>query len=156
MNIYDLFASFNANRGHVPRRIPPRRIVQDITWPGGRKGMGPTASWEIVGSSQGRHGQCRSNRIRCGNFCWGPILGVKDTNGTTGWWFGINIFFLFHPYLGKIFFNLASYFFKFGLKPPNLTIPVQNDSFRGFFSTPAIPSDPLEKDVPELRFVRCF
>lgn len=72
--------------------------------------------------------------FQLGNFCWGPILGVKDTNGTTGWWFGINIFFLFHPYLGKIFFNLASYFFKFGLKPPNLTIPVQNDSWI-FFDT---------------------
>ena len=41
---------------------------QDITWPGGRKGMGPTASWEIVGSSQGRKGETGFSGIFVGIF----------------------------------------------------------------------------------------
>ena len=132
MNIYDLFAFTNANRGHVH----VASTSQDITWPRGRKGMGPTASWEIVGSSQGWQGQWAKPDSSWG-FCWGQILGVKEPN-LTGWWFGIYIyiyfFFLFHPYLGKIKFNFGFIFSKFGLKPPNLTIPVQNDSV--LFSSP--------------------
>lgn len=123
MNIYDLFAFFNANRGHVPRRIPPS---QDIAWPGGRKGMGPTASWEIVGSSQGRwNGRMSVKPDSVGKFLLGTKNWSKRTHVTPGG--GLEYIFSFKILTWGRFFSIWNSYFQ------NLDWNLRSRMIRCFF-----------------------
>lgn len=111
MNIYDLFAFFNANRGHVPRRIPPSNVR---TLPGpveGREWAQQRREKLLEAPKADKRARARSNRISVGKFLLGTNFRSERTNVATGWWFGIYIFFLFKSLPGEVFFQFWLHIF---------------------------------------------